>query len=107
MAHYAESQQTAPAGQGAPGVMEEGGEEAPAPIDPRELAQAAAEFAGENPHTAVAGAFAVGFLLGGGLTPRLLASIALFVGRKYLAEAARETLEGAVRQQIEEATASG
>ena len=100
MAQYGESQRTEPAAEGAGGEsMEEAG------IDPRELAQAVAEFARENPHTALAGAFAVGFLLGGGLTPRLLASIAMLVGRKYLAEAAREALEGAVRQQIEEAGA--
>jgi dienelactone hydrolase len=102
MATYGESQQAEPAAQGAEGVMEQA-----EGIDPRELAQAAAEFARENPHTAVAGAFAVGFLLGGGLTPRLLASIALFAGRKYLAEAARGALEGAVRQQIEEAGEGG
>jgi dienelactone hydrolase len=72
-------------------------------VDPRELLLAAAEYARENPHTALAGALAVGFLLGGGLTPRLLASLAMFAGRKYLAEAARESLEGAVRQQIDEA----
>jgi dienelactone hydrolase len=102
MASYGESQRAEPTAQGEEGVMEQA-----AGIDPRELAQAAAEFARENPHTAIAGAFAVGFLLGGGLTPRLLASIALFAGRKYLAEAAREALEGAVRQQIEEANAAG
>lgn len=74
-------------------------------VDPAELARAAAELARENPHTAIAGALAVGFLLGGGLTPRLLASVAVFVGRRYLAEAAREALAGAVQQQIENATA--
>lgn len=102
MASYNESQRAEPSAQSAAEEMAEA-----AGIDPRELAQSAAEFARENPHTALAGAFAVGFLLGGGLTPRLLASIALFAGRKYLAEAAREALEGAVRQQIEEATAAG
>ncbi|MFT3767899.1 MAG: hypothetical protein QM820_20815 [Minicystis sp.] len=100
MAHYGESQHVEPGAEGAEGAMAE----EPGGIDPGELVQAATEFARENPHTALAGAFAVGFLLGGGLTPRILASIALFAGRKYLAEAARGALEGAVRQQIEEAT---
>ncbi|APR85928.1 Hypothetical protein A7982_11277 [Minicystis rosea] len=100
MAHYGESQHVEPGGEDGEGEMAEG----PAGFDPSEIAQAATEFARENPHTALAGAFAVGFLLGGGLTPRILASIALFAGRKYLAEAARGALEGAVRQQIEEAT---
>jgi len=76
-------------------------------IHPAELARAAAELARENPHTAIAGALAVGFLLGGGLTPRLLASIALFAGRRYLAEAARETLTGAIEEQLDHAAAAG
>src|SRR5262249_35592630 len=44
----------------------------------------------DNPHAALAGAFAVGFLLGGGLTPRLLVSLALLAGRRYAAQIARE-----------------
>ena len=74
-------------------------------IDPAELVRAAAEIARDNPHAALAGALGIGFLLGGGLTPRLLASIAVFAGRRYLAEAAREALTGAVEQQIDEAKA--
>lgn len=101
MAQYGESQRQEAASQGAEGAM--GEEEAAAGIDPQEILQAATEFAKENPHTAIAGAFAVGFLIGGGLTPRLIASVALFAGRRYLAQAARDALEGAVRQQIEEA----
>jgi hypothetical protein len=83
-------------------VQQEAGIEA---IEPREIARAAAELARESPHTAVAGAFAVGFLLGGGLTPRLLASVLLFVGRRYAAEMARETLGAAVRQSSDEVAA--
>jgi hypothetical protein len=70
-------------------------------LDPAELAQAAARFTRENPHAALAGALAVGFLLGGGLTPRLLVSLALFAGRRYAAQAMRETLEGAVTGAVE------
>jgi len=71
-------------------------------IDPEDVVRAAAEVARENPHAAIAGAFAVGFLLGGGLTPRLLVSLALMASRRYAAEAAREALGEAVRRQIDE-----
>jgi|HubBroStandDraft_6_1064221.scaffolds.fasta_scaffold89277_3 hypothetical protein len=70
-------------------------------VDPGELARAAARFAQENPHTALAGAFAVGFLLGGGLTPRLLFSLAAFAGRKYAAQAVREALADAALGEVE------
>jgi hypothetical protein len=80
-------------------------EAAEAPVDPREILAAAASFAKDNPHAALAGAFAVGFLLGGGLTPRLLASAALVAGKRYLAENAREALMGAVRKEIDEGVA--
>jgi|SRR5580698_1413685 hypothetical protein len=74
-------------------------------IDPEEALRAAAEAAREHPHTAIAGAFAIGFLLGGGLTPRLLASLALLAGRRYAAAAAREALDATVRGGIDEVTA--
>jgi hypothetical protein len=64
-------------------------------LDPGDLMRAAARFAQESPHAALAGAFAVGFLLGGGLTPRLLVSLGAFVGRRYAAQAVREALAGA------------
>ncbi len=74
-------------------------------VEPEEIARAVGELARESPHAALAGALAVGFLLGGGLTPRLLASLALIVGRRYVAEAAREALQGVVQRQIEELSA--
>ncbi len=76
-----------------------------ASVDPEEIVRAAAELARENPHAALAGALAVGFLLGGGLTPRLLASLALIVGRRYATEAAREALGDVVQRRIEELSA--
>jgi len=83
------------------------GEQAIAPelgrIDPQELVRAAAELARERPHTALACACAVGFLLGGGLTPRLLTSLALILGRRYAAEAARAALGAALQQQLDDA----
>ena len=74
-------------------------------IEPDEIVRAAAELARESPHAALAGALAIGFLLGGGLTPRLLASLAMILGRRYAAEAAREALGGLVQRQIEELNA--
>jgi hypothetical protein len=66
-------------------------------LDPAEIVHAASEFARENPHAALAGALAVGFLLGGGLTPRLALSLVTYLGRRYVAEVAQGTLETAVR----------
>jgi hypothetical protein len=74
-------------------------------LDPLEAIQAAAEMARENPHAALAGAFAVGFLLGGGLTPRLIVSLAMIAGRRYAAEVARQALGAAVRRNIDEVAA--
>jgi len=74
-------------------------------IDPEEAVRAVAEMARENPHATLAGAFAVGFLLGGGLTPRLLASLALFAGRRYAQTAVREALGAVVRRQMDEVAA--
>lgn len=81
-------------------------EEPDTAIDARELLQSATEAAKESPHAALAAAFAVGFLLGGGLTPRLLVSLAIFAGRKYVSEAARDALQQVAREQIEGVRAS-
>jgi hypothetical protein len=69
-------------------------------LDPKEVLGMVAGFARENPHAALASACALGFLLGGGLTPRLLGGIALFAGRKYFNQTVRETLEGVLREQL-------
>ena len=50
-------------------------------------------------HAALAGAFAAGFLLGGGLTPKLLGAVALFAARRYFRGAVEETLES-VQQNL-------
>jgi len=82
----------------------EGGEDvAPGPlgpIDPMEVVEGVSTFARENPHAALAGAFALGFLLGGGLTPRLLGTVALFAGRAYFSRTVRDVLDGALREQL-------
>lgn len=57
-------------------------------------------FARENPHAALLGAVVVGFLLGGGLTPSLLSTVAKIAGRKYLNQTVRETIQSALREQF-------
>src|SRR5690349_5377328 len=69
-------------------------------LDAKEIAAMIERFAREHPHAAVASACALGFLLGGGLTPRLLALFASVVGRRYLAEALRETVERALEGKL-------
>src|SRR4051812_18361896 len=47
------------------------------------------EFAKNNPRTAVGIALGVGFILGGGLTPRLLFGLGAFAARRYARDYAR------------------
>jgi hypothetical protein len=75
-------------------------------IDPDEVIQAVTRLAQEHPRAALAGALAVGFVIGGGLTPRLIGSVALLAGRRYASQALREAALAAVRQRIEEAAAT-
>jgi hypothetical protein len=77
----------------------------PGGFEPAELVHAAEEVARDYPHGALAGCFAVGFVLGGGLTPRLLVSALLFVGRRYAAEIAQGALGSAVRSAAWESDA--
>lgn len=84
---------------------EEEQEPGPEAVDPVKVVHVAAELARDNPHTAMAGALALGFLLGGGLTPRLLVSLAALAARRYAAEAAREALADVVRRPMDEVTA--
>jgi ElaB/YqjD/DUF883 family membrane-anchored ribosome-binding protein len=52
-------------------------------VDPDQIISAVASFARENPHTALAAAAGIGFLLGGGMTPRVLGTVGLYVARRY------------------------
>ena len=54
-------------------------------------------FARENPRTAVAIALGVGFVLGGGLTPRVLLGIGAIAARRFARDYAREQLSGFTR----------
>ena len=69
-------------------------------IDPKEALATVSQFARENPHVALGGAFVVGFLLGGGLTPRILGAAGMMVARRYFASTVRETLDNVVREQM-------
>jgi hypothetical protein len=69
-------------------------------VDLRRAIESASELARESPHAALAIALAAGFVLGGGLTPRLLGSVAMIAGRTYLSRAVRETLANVVEEQI-------
>ncbi len=68
--------------------------------DLRRVLDNAGELARESPHAALAIALVAGFVLGGGLTPRLLGSAAMIAGRTYLGRAVRETLATVVEEQI-------
>lgn len=74
-------------------------------VDLRRAIDSASEMARESPHTALAIALAAGFVLGGGLTPRLLGSVAMIAGRRYLSRAMRETLTNVVEEKIAAARA--
>lgn len=80
-----------------------GATEAEAALDGADLRRVldnASELARESPHMALAIALAAGFVLGGGLTPRLLGSAAMIAGRTYLGRAVRETLTTVVEEQL-------
>lgn len=78
-----------------------GVEEALARIDPGQVVEAVSAFTRENPHTALAAAAGIGFLLGGGLTPRLLGAIGLFAARQYFRETLRESLHDLISDGTE------
>ncbi|AKT36672.1 hypothetical protein [Chondromyces crocatus] len=75
-------------------------EEALQGVDPGQVLETVTTFARENPHTALAVAAGVGFVLGGGLTPRLLGAIGLFVARQYMRETMNEALQGSLMDRL-------
>jgi hypothetical protein len=54
-------------------------------------------FARESPHIALAGAAAIGFVLGGGLTPRLVGAVGMIAARRYLQGSMKETLDSLLK----------
>lgn len=69
-------------------------------MDLRRAMDSASALARESPHVALGAALLLGFVLGGGLTPRLLGSLAMIVGRTYLGRTARETLVTVIEEQL-------
>jgi hypothetical protein len=55
------------------------------------------EFARANPRTAVGIALGIGFVLGGGLTPRILLGVGAFVARRFARDYARQQLGNITR----------
>jgi len=55
-----------------------------AQVDAGEIVEQVVTFARENPHAALAGAAVVGFVLGGGLTPRLVGALGMIAARRYM-----------------------
>lgn len=75
-------------------------EEAEGRFDPAEALETVKAFAREHPHAALAGACVAGFVLGGGVTPRLLGAVSLFVARRYMRLAIADAIE-TVRGELE------
>jgi hypothetical protein len=67
-------------------------------LDATEVTRAVSAFARENPHVALAAAAGLGFLLGGGLTPRVLSRLGSFATRSYV----KSTLAQAVGAILDE-----
>src|SRR5262245_23845499 len=67
-------------------------ESAVSTFEPREVIAQVESFARANPHLALAGAAAIGFVLGGGLTPRLVGAVGMIAARRYLSGTMKETL---------------
>lgn len=63
----------------------------PKEFDPSQAIESVTKITRENPHAAVAGAIAIGFVLGGGMTPKLLGAIAMFAARNYFRATVEET----------------
>ena len=66
-------------------------------IEPGEVIAQVTTFAKANPHLALGGAAALGFVLGGGLSPRLISAVGMIAARRYLAGSMKETLESLMK----------
>lgn len=69
-------------------------------MDPQHALAVVGDFARANPHVALGGGVLVGFLLGGGLTPRILGAVGLLAARRYLRQTINETLEGVLHEEV-------
>lgn len=66
--------------------------ELPFGFDPTHAIEVVTKVTRENPHAALAGAAVVGFVLGGGMTPKLIGAIAMLAARRSLRVTIEETL---------------
>jgi hypothetical protein len=66
--------------------------DSPFGFDPNHAIEVVTKVTRENPHAALAGAVVVGFVLGGGMTPRLLGAIAMLAARQTFRATVEETL---------------
>ena len=64
----------------------------PLGFDLREALEVVSTKTRENPHAALAAGTAFGFVLGGGMTPKLVGAIALFIARRYFQAAVDESI---------------
>ncbi|WP_437589545.1 hypothetical protein [Sorangium sp. So ce1000] len=68
-------------------------------LDAAEVTRAVSAFARDNPHVALAAAAGLGFLLGGGLTPRVLSKLGFIATRGYVKSALAQAVELFVDEQ--------
>ncbi|HRI66716.1 MAG TPA: hypothetical protein PK156_20865 [Polyangium sp.] len=65
----------------------------PLGFDLNKALEVATKTTKENPHAALAAATALGFVLGGGMTPKLVGAIALFISRRYFQATVEASLQ--------------
>ncbi|WP_437762874.1 hypothetical protein WMF27_43960 [Sorangium sp. So ce281] len=68
-------------------------------LDAAEVTRAVSAFARDNPHVAIAAAAGLGFLLGGGLTPRVLSRLGSLATRSYVKSALAQAVELVLDEQ--------
>ncbi|WP_437529142.1 hypothetical protein WME79_47160 [Sorangium sp. So ce726] len=68
-------------------------------LDAAEVKRAVSAFARDNPHVALAAAAGLGFLLGGGLTPRVLSRLGSLATRSYVKSALAQAVELVLDEQ--------
>ncbi|AUX27334.1 hypothetical protein SOCEGT47_079210 [Sorangium cellulosum] len=68
-------------------------------LDATEVTRAISAFARENPHVALAAAAGLGFLLGGGLTPRVLGRLGTLASRSYVKSTLAQAVESILNEQ--------
>jgi hypothetical protein len=65
-----------------------------------EIAHVISGWARENPRAAIASAIGIGFLVGGGLTPRIIGAVGFLAARHYFRQTVNEVLQSLVPEEI-------